>query len=64
MTVEHEGKLFGNHYMAMVSDEVKERPNIIVGDTLSILANHNGTNVMVTFHTHANHSADWRGENR
>ncbi len=46
ITVEHEGELFGNHYMAMVSDEIDEQPNIIKGDSFSILTNHNGTSVM------------------
>ena len=44
--MEHEGKLFGNHYIAMVSDDIDEQPNVIKGDTFSILSNHNGTNVM------------------
>lgn len=46
VTVEYEGETFGNHYMAMVSDDPDEQPNIIKGDTFSILTNHNGTNVM------------------
>ncbi len=46
VTVEHEGKTFGNHYMAMVSDDKDEQPNVIQGDTFSVLTNHNGTNVM------------------
>ena len=46
ITVERDGKLFGNHYMAIVSDDVDGQPNIIKGDNCSILTNHNGTNVM------------------
>ena len=46
ITVERDGKLFGNHYMAIVSDDVDEQPNIIKGKNCSILTNHNGTNVM------------------
>lgn len=49
ITVEREGKLFGNHYMAIVSDDVDEQPNIIKDDACSILTNHNGTNVMRYF---------------
>ena len=44
--VDYEGKIFGNHYMAMVSDDIDEQPNVIKNDTFSVLTNHNGTNVM------------------
>jgi hypothetical protein len=40
-----DGKDFGNHYVAMISDDIVEQPNIINGDTFSILTNHNGTDV-------------------
>lgn len=43
--VEYEGKTFGNHYMAIVSDDADGQPNIVKEDTFSILANHNGTDV-------------------
>lgn len=46
ITVEYEGKTFGNHYMAMVSDDKDEQPNVIKDNTFSILTNHNGTDVM------------------
>ena len=46
VTVEVDGKLFGNHYMAIVSDDADVQPNIVVGDNFSILTNHNGTDVM------------------
>ncbi len=42
----HEGKLFGNHYMAMVDDSADTQPNVIQGDSLTVLTNHNGTDVM------------------
>ena len=38
-------KEFGNHYVAMVADDKVNQPNIVVGDTFSILSNHNGTDV-------------------
>lgn len=44
--VAYNGKPFGNHYMAIVSDEPDTQANIVKGDTLSILTNHNGTDVM------------------
>ena len=46
VTVDYNGKIFGNHYMAMVSDDLDEQPNVIKSDTFSLLTNHNGTNVM------------------
>lgn len=45
-TVEVDGKVFGNHYMAIVSDDADVQPNIVVGDNFSILTNHNGTDVI------------------
>ena len=44
--VEYEGKPFGNHYLAMVWDGEGGQPNVIPGDDFSILANHNGTDVI------------------
>ncbi len=41
-----DGNLFGNHYVAMVSDDTTNQPNVIEGDTFSILSNHNGTDVL------------------
>ena len=41
----HEGKPFGNHYIAMVSEDDKNQPCVIDGDEFSILTNHNGTDV-------------------
>ena len=43
--VEHEGKIFGNHYVAPVADDAVSPPNVIAGDRFSILTNHNGTDV-------------------
>ncbi|MBQ8320711.1 MAG: hypothetical protein IJX81_07535 [Clostridia bacterium] len=43
--IEHEGKEFGNHYVAMVAEDDKNQPCTISGDEFSILSNHNGTNV-------------------
>ena len=40
-----DGKIFGNHYAAMVADDDKGHPNVISGDDFSILTNHNGTDV-------------------
>lgn len=42
---EHEGKPFGNHYVALVSDESEGQPHFVKGDKVSFLTNHNGTNV-------------------
>ncbi len=38
-------KEFGNHYVAMVADDAVSQPNVVTGDTFSILSNHNGTDV-------------------
>lgn len=46
ITLERDGKVFGNHYVAMVSDDADRQPNFIKGDEFSILTNHNGTDVM------------------
>lgn len=45
-TTEFEGKAFGNHYVALVSNDTKSPPNVITGDTLAALTNHNGTDVL------------------
>ena len=45
MKVERNGRPFGNHYMAIVSEEVGTYPNVIEGDEFVILTNHNGTDV-------------------
>lgn len=42
----HEGKAFGNHYVAMVAEDNQNQPCEIDGDEFSILSNHNGTDVM------------------
>lgn len=44
--VEFNGKPFGNHYVALAANDTKSAPNIIAGDTLSVLTNHNGTDVL------------------
>ena len=41
-----DGKPWGNHYNAMVSDSREGQPHILTGNTFSILNNHNGTDVM------------------
>ena len=41
-----DGSDFGNHYVAMVSDDTVNQPNVIEGETFSILSNHNGTDVL------------------
>ena len=41
----HEGKPFGNHYVAAVSHDNVNQPNVAVGDEISFLLNHNGTDV-------------------
>lgn len=43
---ELDGEPFGNHYLSMVSDSASGQPFVIEGDEFSILANHNGTDVM------------------
>jgi hypothetical protein len=43
---EHEGKAFGNHYVAIVAEDSKNQACEIEGDEFSILSNHNGTDVM------------------
>ena len=42
----YKGKEFGNHYVAMVAEDMKNQPCEIDGDEFSLLTNHNGTNVM------------------
>jgi hypothetical protein len=40
-----DGSDFGNHYVAMIEDGTVGQPNVIEGDSFSILTNHNGTDV-------------------
>ncbi len=42
---EYEGKPFGNHYVALVSDDTDTQPSYAKGDRVSFLTNHNGTDV-------------------
>lgn len=44
--VEKDGKPFGNHYVAMVSDDDHNPPCVVEGDSFSFLTNHNGTDVL------------------
>ncbi|MBQ8606013.1 MAG: hypothetical protein IJ408_04690 [Clostridia bacterium] len=41
-----DGKPWGNHYNAIISDDKESQPCIITTDSFSILNNHNGTDVM------------------
>jgi len=41
-----DGKVWGNHYNAIISDDKDAQPNILLSDTFSILNNHNGTDVL------------------
>lgn len=41
-----DGKPWGNHYNAMVSDSPQGQPHILAENTFSILNNHNGTDVL------------------
>ena len=43
---EYNGGIFGNHYVAMVSDSDSSQPFDIDGDAFSFLANHNGKDVI------------------
>lgn len=43
--ISYNGKYFGNHYTAIISEDKKDQP-YVVGDCFSILAGHNGTDVM------------------
>ncbi len=45
--VEKDGKPFGNHYVAMVSDDGVGQPNVATGDEVKVLTNHNGTDVLI-----------------
>lgn len=45
-TVFRDGKEWGNHYLAFVSDGVTGQPNIVTSDEFSLLSNHNGTDVI------------------
>ena len=42
---EREGKEFGNHYVALVSDDGKSQPCEGSGNRFVALTNHNGTDV-------------------
>lgn len=44
--IEKDGKLFGNHYMAFVSNDEAYPPNVIGGKEFLILTCHNGTDVL------------------
>jgi hypothetical protein len=44
--VMHNGKEFGNHYVAIYPNDAIHQPNVLDGDEFSILSNHNGTDVM------------------
>lgn len=46
IAVYKDGKPFGNHYMALVSDCPDHQPNIFKEDSFIALTNHNGTDVM------------------
>ena len=41
-----DGMPWGNHYNAIVSDDVMDQPNILSSNSFSILNNHNGTDVI------------------
>ena len=43
--VEYEGGLFGNHYMAIASNDADGLPQVINGERFVFLTNHNGTDV-------------------
>lgn len=45
IVAQKDGKDFGNHYVAMIADDTTSQPNVIEGDTFSVLTNHNGTDV-------------------
>ncbi len=44
---EKDGIPFGNHYVAMVSDDGVNQPNLTEGDDVKVLTNHNGTDVLM-----------------
>lgn len=44
--VYHNGKVWGNHYNAIISEDPEMQPNILATNTFSILNNHNGTDVL------------------
>lgn len=44
--VYQDGKVWGNHYNAIIPDDNKMQPNILTSNTFSILNNHNGTDVV------------------
>ena len=41
-----DGKPWGNHYNAIISDDAGVQPNVLTKNSFSILNNHNGTDVM------------------
>jgi len=41
----HEGKPFGNHYVAIVSEDKEGKPCVASGEAVSVLCNHNATDV-------------------
>ena len=41
-----DGQEWGNHYMALVSDDITSPPNILTSNECSLLSNHNGTDVL------------------
>ena len=40
------GKVWGNHYNAIISDDPQTQPNLLSSNRFSILNNHNGTDVL------------------
>lgn len=44
-SIEHEGKPFGNHYVAVVSEDNINQPCVATNNRFSFLCNHNGTDV-------------------
>ena len=46
VTVNKDGKEWGNHYLALVPDGTKGQMNILTSDEFSLLSNHNGTDVV------------------
>jgi hypothetical protein len=45
LRVMRDGKIFGNHYIKLVSDDKVSPPAVIPGDAFAILSNHIGTDV-------------------
>ena len=46
ITVFKDGKEWGNHYVAFVSDDACGQPEVLTSDGFSLLSNHNGTDVI------------------